>query len=400
MVHDLLVVGGGPAGATCARRAAQKGLDVAIIEKEKHPRRKACGGGFRPGLADLLDFDINPVIDKITCGSHLFSPSRTKVICTKDMVTGYTVKREVFDKYLLDKAVEAGVELIIGEVVDITESTDSVKAQIKDDKPISGKFMVGADGVNSRVARSSGIKPRWKDDEIGLCIEARLPMSESDILRITEGPYGPDRICIQIYFGKLDHGYAWLFPKNGEVSLGMGCLMPYAAGLRKAWDSFVAEISQLYGVDVADAEETAMRVPLKGPIKRTITNRVLLVGDAAGFVSPATGEGICFAIETGQIAAETVADILAGRIMDTKEYEKRWKKNIGKQLGVANFLGNLLFNSQKNMEMVIQMAAKDEVIRSHVTDLIGGLKPYSEIRTGLMKRVLARHPLTGLKMLI
>ncbi|MFW9835591.1 MAG: NAD(P)/FAD-dependent oxidoreductase [Candidatus Thorarchaeota archaeon] len=400
MVYDLVVVGGGPAGAACARRAAQKGLDVVIIEKAEHPRRKACGGGFRPGLVDLLDFDINPVIDRVACGSHLFSPSRTKVVCTKDMVTGYTVKREVFDKLLLDKAVEAGAELIVGEVVGITESTDTVEAHIKDGKSISGKFMVGADGVNSRVARSSGIKPRWNDDEIGLCIESRIPMSESDILRITEGPYGPERICIQIYFGGLDHGYAWLFPKNGEISLGMGCLMPYAADLRKAWSSFVTEVSQLYEVDVTDAEETAMRVPLKGPIKRTITKRVLLVGDAAGFVSPATGEGICFAIETGQMAAETVAQILAGSVKDTKEYERRWKKNIGKQLGVANFLANLLFNSQKNMEMVIHMAAVDEVIRSHVTDLIGGLKPYSEIRTGLMKRVLTHHPLTGLKMLI
>ncbi|MFW9788604.1 MAG: NAD(P)/FAD-dependent oxidoreductase [Candidatus Thorarchaeota archaeon] len=400
MVRDLLVVGGGPAGAACARRAAQKGLNVAIIEKEEHPRRKACGGGFRPGLPDLLDYDINPVIDRVACGSHLFSPSRTKVVCTKDMVTGYTVKREVFDKYLLDKAVEAGAELIIGEVVDITESVDSVEAHTKDGKPISSKFLVGADGVNSRVARSSGLKTRWKDDEIGLCIEARLPMSESDILRITQGPYGPDRVCIQIYFGGLEHAYAWLFPKKGEVSLGMGCLMPYAGGLREAWKNFVTEINQVFDVDITEAEETAMRVPLKGPIDRTVTRRVLLVGDAAGFVSPATGEGICFGIESGQIAADTLADIISGTATDTREYERRWKKDMGKQLGVANFLANLLFNSQENMERVIQMAARDDVIRSLVTDLIGGLRPYSELRNGLMKRVLTRHPLTGLKMLV
>jgi geranylgeranyl reductase family protein len=399
MVHDLIVVGGGPAGAACARRAAQKELDVVIIEKEEHPRRKACGGGFRPGLPDLLDFDINPAIERVACGSHLFSPSRTKVVCTKDKVTGYTVKREVFDKYLLDKAVEAGAELISSEVVDVTESTDTVEAHTKEHETVKGKFLVGADGVNSRVARSSGIKPRWKDDEIGLCIEARVPMNDSEIIQITEGPYGPDRVCIQIYFGGLDHAYAWLFPKKDEVSLGMGCLMPFAADLRRAWENYTAEISRLYEVDVSLAEETAMRVPLKGPIDRTVTKRILLAGDAAGFVSPATGEGICYAIETGQIAADTVGDILSGTVTDTREYERRWKKNIGKQLGVANFLANLLFNSQKNMEMIIQMAARDDVIRSHVTDLIGGLRPYSEIRTGLMKRVLTRHPLTGMKML-
>jgi flavin-dependent dehydrogenase len=142
-----------------------------------------------------------------------------------------------------------------------------------------------------------------------------------------------------------------------------------------------------------------MRVPLKEPANRTVTKRILLAGDAGGFVSAATGEGMCYAIETGQIAGETVNDIIQGRIRDTTEYEKRWKKTIGKQLKVSKFLANLLFNSEKNMELAIQMAAKDEVMRSYMTDLIGGLRPYSELRIALMKRVLARHPLSGIKML-
>lgn len=400
MTHDLIVVGGGPAGAACARRAAQRGLDVVVLEKQTHPRRKACGGGFRPGLPDLLDFDITPAIDRVACGSHLFSPSRTKIICTKDMVTGYLVKRDVFDKFLLDKASEAGAEVISDvEVIDITEGSDAVLAYRNDGVTMSGKYLVGADGVNSRIARASGIKTRWRNDEIALCLEASVPMDESDILRINEGPYGPDRLCIQIYFGGLDHGYAWNFPKKGEVSLGMGCLVTYAAGLKEAWKNFTSEFSELYSVNVDLSETTAMRVPLKGPIKQTVSRRVLLVGDAAGFVSPCTGEGIYYAIETGQIAADTVADIFEGKVTQTLAYEEQWKKGIGKELGAGNFLANLLFKKQTNMEHVIQMGARDEVMRNHLTDLIGGLRPYSELRKALMKRVLTRHPITGLKML-
>jgi len=401
MTHDLIVIGGGPGGAACARRAAQRGLDVVVIEKAVHPRKKACGGAFRPSLVDLLDFDVSPALDRESCGSHLFSPSRTKVIATKDMITGYLVKREVFDKFLLDRAVEAGAEVISGvEVIDVTESSEEVIAYRTDGAIVKGKFLVGADGVNSRVARSSGLKQRWRNDEIGLCIEARVPMDESDILRITKGPYDRNLFCIQIYFGGIEHGYAWCFPKVGEVSLGMGCLMPYAANLRTAWTNFVAEFSSLYQIDVDLSEETAMRVPLKEPLDKTLTKRILLVGDAGGFVSAATGEGICYAVETGQIAADTVSDIIEDLTENTSEYERRWKKTIGKQLGVSKFLANLLFSSEKNMELVIQMAARDEVMRNHITNLIGGLKPYSELRTALMKRVLTRHPATGLKMLI
>ena len=400
LAHDLVVVGGGPAGAACARRAAQSGLDVALLEKETHPRRKACGGGFRPGLLDLLDFDATPSIDRVACGSHLFSPSRTKIVCTKDMVTGYLVRREVFDKLLFDKAVEAGAEPFVNqEVVDVSEGSGDVVAHCKSGENIRGKYLVGADGVNSRVARASGIKQRWMDDEVGLCLEARVPMEESDIIRINSGPYGPDRFCIQIYFGGLDHGYAWNFPKKGEVSLGMGCLMPFASGLKEAWKSFTTEFSEMYGVEINLSETTAMRVPLRGVIKRTVSNRIILVGDAAGFVSPCTGEGIYYSIDSGQMAADTVSNILEGRAENTRAYEQRWKKNSGKQLGVGNFLANLLFKKQKNMEHAIQMGARDDMMSDLLTDLIGGLRPYSELRTALMKRVLTHHPLTGLKML-
>jgi geranylgeranyl reductase family protein len=401
MTHDLIVVGGGPAGSACARRAAQRGLDVVVVEKAVHPRRKACAGSFRPSLLELLDFDAGSALDRETCGVHLFSPSRTKVVATKDVVVGFLVKREVFDKLLLDKAAEAGAEIISGvEIVDVSEFTGEVIAHRDDGASIKGKFLVGADGVNSRVARKSGLKPHWRDDQVGLCFEARVPMGESDIVRIMRGPYDRDLFCIQIYFGGIRHAYAWCFPKKGEVSLGMGCLMPYAAGLKRAWTNFTAEFKQLYDVSLDLSETTAMRIPLMGPINRTATKRILLAGDAGGFVSPATGEGIYYAVETGQIAGDSISDIIEGHATGTAEYERRWKKTIGKQLKVSKFLATLLFNSERNMELAIQMAAKDQVMRSLMTDLIGGLKPYSELRNALMKRVLTRHPLDGIKMLI
>ncbi|NWF94751.1 MAG: NAD(P)/FAD-dependent oxidoreductase [Candidatus Thorarchaeota archaeon] len=400
MTRDLIVVGGGPAGSACARTGAKAGLDVLVIEKQPHPRRKVCAGGFRSGLVDLLDFELSPAIERISCGAHLYAPSGTKVVCTKDMTTGYTAKRSVLDHFLLKKAEEAGAEVTSGvEVIDVTESSEAVTVHCSDGTSHAGKYVVGADGVNSRIARASGIKRQWRDDEIGLCIEAGVPMDQSEILRITHGPYDDDRVCIEIFFGGLQHGYGWCFPKKDEVSMGLGCLMPFAGGLKAAWARFIQKFEERNGVKLDLSTQSAMRVPLKGPIKNTITKRVMLVGDAGGFVSAATGEGIYYAIASGQMAAQTAADIIHGQASGTHEYQTRWKNTIGRQLDVSNFLAGLLFNSEKNMELVIQMAARDDVIRGHMTDLISGLRPYSELRNSIMKRVLAKHARTGISLL-
>ncbi len=124
------------------------------------------------------------------------------------------------------------------------------------------------------------------------------------------------------------------------------------------------------------------------------------MGDSAGFVSPATGEGIFYAIETGKIASEVVHDILCGSARDSREYERRWKGNIGKEMKVSNFLAKLMFNSERNMETVVQMAASDEVMAGFLAELIGGLRPYTDLRMSIMKRVLTRHPIKGLRLLI
>ena len=402
MTHDLIIVGGGPAGSACARETAKAGLDVLLLEKDEYPKRKMCGGGFRASLSDLLDYDISPVIEHETCGSHIYAPSGLKVVCSKPERTGYTVKRELFDQFLVEKASEAGADVRTGiEVTDVQEGSTDVSVTCRNGSTFSARYLVGADGVNSRVARSTGIKPRWENKEVGLCIEAGVPMDYDDIMQITQGPYEDSkRICIEIFFGGLQHAYSWCFPKKDEVSLGMGCLMPYATGLKSAWAKFVSNFEELNGIKVDISNAKAMRIPLAGPIENTITKRIMLIGDSGGFVSPATGEGIYYAIETGQMAARTVADIIQGKTVGVDDYQKKWKRTIGKQLKVSNFLANLMFNSEDNMELVVQMAASDDYMRGRMVELIGGLKSYTELRKAIMKRVITRHPLKGIRLLV
>ena len=214
MTHDLIVVGGGPAGATCARKAVQLGLDVLLLEKEHHPRRKPCGGGVTLRVRDQLDFDFSSVVEREQCGLRLFSPSGLSVENIREETTGFTVRREDFDHLLLKKAEEAGAEVLQGvKVIDVSEESDGVVVTT-DDGSYKSKFLAGADGVNSTIASKTGIKTRWKDDEIVLCMEASVPMDSSDIERIFGG--SNSRVLIEIHFGALPHGYGWAFAKKGR----------------------------------------------------------------------------------------------------------------------------------------------------------------------------------------
>jgi len=401
MVYDLIVVGGGPAGSTCARKAAQLGLDVVLIEKHHHPRRKACGGGLTTRVRRALDVDFSPVVEREQCGLRLFSPSGLTVEEVRAETTGYMVRREDFDHLLLREAERAGATVMEGvAVVDVVENANTVDV-ITDEKTYSGRLLVGADGVNSTVARRTGIKTRWRDDEICLCIEAAVPMDPEDIVRIVGDPNGSQRVLIEIYFGALRHGYAWAFGKRAEMSLGIGVLVSELEDLRGAWKRFVLSFEKRYDVRIDLSATTAARVPLKGPIDNTIASRVMLVGDAAGFVSPATGEGIYYAIESGKIAAEIARDIISevGGV-STETYQQRWQKAFGKDLGVANFLAGMMFHSIENMEAVCRMAYDDPVMRAYTFELITGAVPYRTSRNRLVKRMLRKHLRTAIKMIL
>ncbi|MHA1905691.1 MAG: NAD(P)/FAD-dependent oxidoreductase [Candidatus Thorarchaeota archaeon] len=401
MAHDLLVVGGGPAGSTCARRAAQLGLDVLLVEKATHPRRKLCGGGLTARVNDALDFDFSSAVEHAQCGLRLVSPSGLVVEEIRTEPTGYTVKRENFDHLLLKKAEEAGVKVIQGiEVIDLSEDSSGVDVYTSEGSFRAG-LLVGADGVNSVIARKSGLHPRWKDDEVGLCIEAAVPMDPSEIARISGNPEWGDRIAIEIHLGALNHGYAWAFPKKDEYSLGIGVIVKHLTDLKGAWKKFTKAFEARCDTKLDLSDTSAMRLPLGGMIDRTNTKRIMLIGDAAGFVCPATGEGIYFAIESGKTAADVAQKIASGSSnVSTLTYHSQMRDDIGADLKVAKFMEKIMFKSNANMEAVCKMGSEDPVMRHHILDFIMGLDTYRSMRSKMIKRMMTKHPLKAMKMIV
>ena len=395
-VYDLTVVGGGPAGATCARRAAEAGLDVVLLEKAYHPREKPCGGALGPQAIRSLDIDISSVIERTFNAAIIRTPSGKKVTLISE---GCLVTRSEFDSYLLQKAVDAGVEVVQGvEVVGLEQLRSGTRALAVGDS-YKSHLLVGADGVNGIIARELGVRSKWSPEQVALCYSATVPMSSSDVESVMMTHGADESPAIELYFGLVSWGYAWCFPKKNGFNIGIGCRLDKQENLQQKWDDFVAIIEREKGIELDVSNRVSYRVPLGDKLNRCIARRSMLIGDAAGLVSPFTGEGISYAIQSGVLAAKIACEAVESKSpLHVVEYDNQLKATIGQELMDTRWLTGLLNKSYKHMELLFQIVADDPVVRRYMTDIVSRVTTLSDVRVQLGKRLLSKHPLKALRL--
>jgi geranylgeranyl reductase family protein len=397
-MHDLLVIGGGPAGATCARRAAESGLDVVLIEKEVHPREKPCGGALSPRAIDLLGFDITNAVEREFQAALIHTPAGRRTILTRDGFNAYLVKRSVFDDLLLERARRAGVEVIQGtKIVAIEQLRKGVRSLSEGDS-YKAHLLVGADGVNGITRKQLGIRSGWDSKSVAMCINAEFPMDSADIKNAMTLE-GYEHTVINLYYGLVDIGYGWCFPKHESLNIGIGCRMDAAMNLRDRWETLVSRIEKSKKIKLHVSNKTSARVPLGGGEGRVIARRTMLIGDAAGLVSPVSGEGISYAIESGMLAADVACEAVRERSpAHIIEYEKRIEHGLIRELKALKTIAGILYRSRANIDLLCKIIDEDSVMREYLTDILARNKPYSNILNQIRNRMLLHHPLKTIRL--
>jgi flavin-dependent dehydrogenase len=306
------------------------------------------------------------------------------------------IRRVEFDDLLARLAVEAGATLVeetaIGQAA---AHADHVELRSRDGRMFRSPFVVAADGVNSVVARRLGLNRGWERGAVALDMMEETPAS-------TLAASDPSTLWVA-YGYRGSEGYAYVFPKRDHVNVGIGYVLAhYRERIGEApYDLQRAFVDVLRGRGVlagrsCRAHFTPFLIPVAGPLPDTAQRRVLLAGDAGGFVNGFTAEGIYYAMVTGELAAEAILDgspDVPHRI--EAAYERAWRREIGVELRDSVLLQRYLFGDPQRIEAVIAGARVFPRLANAVIDYACGTRTYRQAR----RRVLLRFPLVALKVL-
>ncbi|MDW7727254.1 MAG: geranylgeranyl reductase family protein [Candidatus Methanoperedens sp.] len=333
MKYDVIVVGLGPAGATAAYELGRKGVSVLALDRQKHPRYKPCGGGLTAKIENILEPDFKSVVERTISKVNFTFKGSGDIRAVSDRPLVHMVMRDVFDNFLVEKARASGAEIHEQEkVIHAEEGKDSVLV-MTEKNTYSAKLLIGADGVNGIVARSLGLKPRKR---IAVLLEGEVKVREKDFEKLSEE--------ILFDFGSVPYGYGWIFPKADHLSLGVGGWKEMIKNPRPYYSMF---LSDQYLPDKIESEHKfGYTIPIFDGGSEITSTRTMLAGDAAALVDPFLGEGIYYAIRSGQVAAGVAIDVLHGNTT-TASYQERIAHEIYPEFLYARKIGMVFYTFPK-----------------------------------------------------
>ncbi len=350
-MYDVIVAGGGIAGASAAYFLGRCGVRVLVIEKQSLPRYKACGGGVPYAAYAPFPFSFAPVIEcDVTAVTFCYADKRVTNHLPQPVSM---VMRERLDQWVLE---HAQADVLTGDAVhSVRQDEHGVVVTTRSGRAFRASYLIGADGAASRVARDLGLR---RGKRIGVALEA-----EVDVAPATLDEY---RARALFSFGCVQNGYAWVFPKAAHLSVGICALARSGEDLT----ALLMREMRSRGIVVPPAAMHAHPIPLVGPTEPLHTARALLVGDAAGLVDPLSGEGVRHAIRTAQLAAE---HIVSG---DLPGYTRRVDRSIRADLRLAALWARLFY---RRSYACFRLGARNPLVLRHLLGILGGRATYGAL---------------------
>jgi len=377
-MFDVVVIGGGPSGATAAEDLARSGRKVAMIDRDG--RIKPCGGAIPPRLIEDFFIPDSQIIARIKT-ARMVSPTQRKVdIPIEDGFVGM-VDRKDFDPFLRNRAKEAGAQCMTGTFMRIERDSDGTHVVYRDKESgeeisLATKLIIGADGARSKMAKAE--VPGG--DKIPYVIAYH---------EIIEAPaashnYDPKR-CDVIYDGAISPDfYGWVFPHGSSASVGMGTGID-GVDLKKA----TADLRVAAGLEGCKTlRREGAPIPLKPMDCWDNGTDVVLAGDAAGVVAPSSGEGIYYAMLGGRVAATAASACLeTGRAKDLQLARKLFMREHKSVFKVLGAMQNAYYRSDERRERFVSLCHDVDVqkltFEAYMNKRLIKARPGAHLKIGL-----------------
>lgn len=389
----VAVIGGGPAGGSAAETLAKGGIETFLIER-KLDNCKPCGGAIPLCMVGEFDLPLD-IIDRRVTKMKMISPSNVAVDIGQTLKPHEyigMVRREVLDAYLRNRAKENGATVINGLFLKMDmpkdkaspyvlhfSSYDEKTGGVGEKRTLEVDAVIGADGANSRVAKSINAG----DYEYAIAFQERIKISD-DKMAYYEN-------LAEMYVGDdvSPDFYGWVFPKCDHVAVGTGTVTHKGDIKKFQLATRNRAKDKIQGGKIIRVE--AHPIP-EHPRPRRLSGRVALVGDAAGYVTKCSGEGIYFAAKSGRMCAEAIVEGSEhGKKMvnedDLRKYLKKWDQTYWPTYKVLDVLQKVFYRSNPAREAFVEMCA-DEYVQKMTFD------------SYLYKTVVPGNPLEDLKLAV
>lgn len=371
---DVLVIGAGPSGSIAARTVAENNIDVLLIDKKSEigsPKR--CAEGIITSTLDELNIkpDKRWISRKIS-GIEIIAPNSKKITLDKSTTnlpdTGYVLERKVFDKHLAMDAIRSGTKVMIktqAQEIQRTAEGFEVKATSKGkDVTIQAKIIIAADGPESRIGKMAGLNTKTKLNDMASCIQYEMVNVNTDNMH-----------NVHIYIGTVcPGGYIWIFPKGYDsANVGLGILKSHTDKTAKYYlDNFLSNNPSLSEAQIVEVNVGGD--PIGGLIKERHDDNIMIIGDAAGFVDPLTGDGIRTAMLSGKYAGQTAVKAINKNDCTKsvlKEYYDLTEEHIGKSFNKFNKIKEFLLTlDDDSLNKIVEEISKSDLNNVSVTQLL------------------------------